>query len=88
MQLTDNQQFSYNQNFKTPRVLDRAGKRTFKNKDRISYSINVLKDQPPQIVVDHLRDSILYKTILLGGTISDDYGISALASITKKCPKM
>jgi len=88
MQLTDNQQFSYNQNFKNSQgywiVLENEHS---KNKDRISYSINVLKDQPPQIVVDHLRDSILYKTILLGGTISDDYGISALALHYQKVSK-
>ncbi len=58
-----------------------------KNKDQITYSVQVLKDQRPQIVVDHLRDSILYKTILLGGSISDDYGVTALALNYQKVTK-
>ncbi len=88
MQLADNQQFKYNQNFNNSEGYWIALENDHsKNKDQISYSINVIKDQRPQIVVDHLRDSILYKTILLGGSISDDYGISALALNYQKVTK-
>lgn len=88
MQLVDNQQFRHNQNFNNSEGYWIALENDHsKNKDQISYSINVVKDQHPQIVVDHLRDSILYKTILLGGSISDDYGISALALNYQKVTK-
>jgi hypothetical protein len=88
MQLVDNQQFRHNQNFNNYEGYWIALENDHsKNKDQISYSINVIKDQHPQIVVDHLRDSILYKTILLGGSISDDYGISALALNYQKVTK-
>ncbi|MBZ0246833.1 MAG: hypothetical protein K8H85_12895 [Cyclobacteriaceae bacterium] len=88
MQLVDNQSFRHNQNFNNSEGYWISLENDHsKNKDQISYSINVTKDQHPQIVVDHLRDSILYKTILLGGTISDDYGISALALNYQKVTK-
>ncbi|GHN00028.1 hypothetical protein WSM22_15170 [Cytophagales bacterium WSM2-2] len=51
------------------------------SKDKISYSVNVVKDQYPQLLVENLRDSILYKSILLGGQAKDDYGITELQLI-------
>lgn len=88
MQLVGNQQFTYNQPFKnSDGYFISLENDHSKNKDQITYSINVTKDQHPQIVVDHLRDSILYKTILLGGSIADDYGISALALNYQKITK-
>jgi len=50
-----------------------------KNKDRIAYSINVVKDQYPQIVVNNFKDTVLYERVLLGGMVSDDYGVTQLA---------
>lgn len=50
-----------------------------KNKDRIAYSINVIKDQYPQIVVNNFKDTVLYQRVLLGGMISDDYGVTQLS---------
>ena len=50
-----------------------------KNKDRIAYSVNVVKDQYPQIVVNNFKDTVLYKRVLLGGMVSDDYGVTQLA---------
>ncbi len=48
------------------------------NKDRIAYSINVAKDQYPQITVNNYKDTVLYQRILLGGMVSDDYGVTQL----------
>ena len=80
MQLVDNQSFTFGKNFNNPDqysiVLENESS---KNKDRISYSIDVIKDQYPEIFVENLRDSILYKSILLGGHVKDDYGISELS---------
>jgi hypothetical protein len=79
MQQIGDQLFTYGNNFSNPQDYwislenDRA-----KNKDKIAYSIRVIKDQHPEIVVDHVRDSVLFKTVLVGGSIADDYGLTAL----------
>ena len=79
MQQIGDQQFTFGNNFSNPQDYwislenDRA-----KNKDKIAYSIRVIKDQHPEIVVDHVRDSVLFKTVLLGGNVTDDYGLTAL----------
>jgi len=79
MQLIDNEVFNFSKNFNDPEqyaiVLENERS---KNKDQISYSIAVIKDQFPQIVVENLKDSILYRNIYLGGSIADDYGLTAL----------
>ncbi|MEY4929646.1 MAG: hypothetical protein RI909_370 [Bacteroidota bacterium] len=79
MQLIDNEVFKFSKNFHDPEqytvVLENDRS---KNKDQINYSIAVIKDQFPQIVVENLKDSILYRSIYLGGSIADDYGLNAL----------
>lgn len=79
MQLIDNELFKFSKNFNDPEqysvVLENDQS---KNKDQISYSIAVIKDQFPQVVVENLRDSVLFSTIYLGGSIADDYGLTAL----------
>ncbi len=88
MQRSDNQTFTESHQFNNPDGYWISLENDHsKNKDQITYSVQVLKDQRPQIVVDHLRDSILYKTILLGGSISDDYGVTALALNYQKVTK-
>ena len=88
MQQADNQLFTQNHQFNNPDGYWISLENDHsKNKDQITYTVGVLKDQRPQIVVDHLRDSILYKTILLGGSISDDYGVTALALNYQKVNK-
>lgn len=49
-----------------------------KNKEKIVYRIDVLKDQHPQIAVNNFRDSVLYQRIVVGGIVTDDYGLSKL----------
>jgi uncharacterized phage infection (PIP) family protein YhgE len=49
-----------------------------KNKDKIAYLINVVPDQYPEINLEKYQDSVLYEYLILGGSISDDYGISKL----------
>lgn len=46
------------------------------NADPINYFINVIPDRYPQINFEQISDSSLYNYIGIGGTISDDYGIS------------
>src|SRR5260221_252006 len=80
MQIIDNQLFMFGKGFRNPDGywIDLENEHS-KNKDKINYSILVIKDQYPQIEVDHLKDSVLFKSIFLGGTISDDYGLTELA---------
>ncbi|WP_276368207.1 DUF4175 family protein [Chryseolinea sp. H1M3-3] len=49
------------------------------NKEKISYHIDVIKDQYPKISVNNFKDSVLYKTVVLSGVIGDDYGVTKLA---------
>ncbi|MBY0433915.1 MAG: hypothetical protein K2U26_07385 [Cyclobacteriaceae bacterium] len=79
MQSIDNQFFEYGKNFfNNDEYSIGLENENSKNKDRIAYRIEVIKDQPPAIVVDHLKDSILFKSIILAGNIQDDYGLSKL----------
>ena len=50
-----------------------------RNKERIAYSIDVTKDQYPQIVVNNFKDTVLYERVLLGGMVSDDHGVTQLS---------
>jgi hypothetical protein len=49
------------------------------NKEKISYQIDVIKDQYPKIAVNNFKDSVLYKMVVLSGIIGDDYGVTKLA---------
>jgi hypothetical protein len=54
------------------------------NADPIHYFINVIPDRYPQISFEQLGDTTLHQYIGIGGTISDDYGISNLQLQYKK----
>ncbi len=79
MQLIDNNVFTFGKGFKNSEDywIELENKES-KNKDRLAYRVDVVKDQYPQISVESLQDSVLYKNILLGGSLTDDYGITAL----------
>ncbi|GAL84435.1 hypothetical protein CHU_3499 [Sporocytophaga myxococcoides] len=55
-----------------------------KSKEKISYTINVIPDQFPQISSEEYHDSILYNFISLGGSLNDDYGLTSLRLFYKK----
>lgn len=79
MQQPDNQLFEFGKNFYNPDGYSIALDNTHsRNKEQITYRIEVIKDQYPQLVVDHIRDSILYTSIMLAGALRDDYGLSRL----------
>ncbi|MGL4631204.1 MAG: DUF4175 family protein [Leadbetterella sp.] len=48
------------------------------NADKIGYYINVVPDKFPTIQVEQIRDTSLFTYIGLGGSISDDFGITDL----------
>jgi len=49
-----------------------------KNKDVIRYHIEVIPDAWPRINLDQFQDTTLYDLLILGGSISDDYGLTEL----------
>ncbi len=79
METLNNQVFTFSKGFKDPDQywVDLENEQS-KNKDKISYAIEVIKDQYPQITVDQFKDSVLFKTVYLGGQLGDDYGITQL----------
>ncbi|HKX85775.1 MAG TPA: hypothetical protein VJL37_03820 [Flavobacterium sp.] len=52
--------------------------KSVKNYEKLSYAINVVKDQYPSIKVEMAPDSLKNKTNYVLGQISDDYGLSKL----------
>ncbi len=49
------------------------------NKQKIQYYLDVIPDQYPKITLEQLQDTTLYKFLVLGGNLSDDYGLTQLA---------
>ncbi|MCI0750770.1 MAG: hypothetical protein L0Y35_02940, partial [Flammeovirgaceae bacterium] len=79
LQIIDNQLFTYSKAFKNPDEYALAFENDkSKNKEKISYRIDVVKDAYPDIVVNNFKDSILYQRIVLAGLLTDDYGLSQL----------
>lgn len=80
MEPVDNQSFTFGKGFFNPDHYTIAlSNENSKNKDQITYQIEVVKDQYPSLLVDHLRDSILFETIMLAGAIRDDYGLTKMS---------
>ncbi|WP_215236748.1 DUF4175 family protein [Dyadobacter linearis] len=48
------------------------------NADKIGYFINVIPDKHPVMNLENFQDTTLYNYLVLGGSISDDYGFSQL----------
>jgi hypothetical protein len=48
------------------------------NSDKIGYFINVIPDKHPVLNLENFQDTTLYNYLVLGGSISDDYGFSQL----------
>ena len=45
--------------------------------DTLSYGINVIKDERPSIVIQHMEQEYLLNYLLVNGAIADDYGFSS-----------
>ncbi len=77
---TGNQLFTFKNEFRNPDNYEIVlANDKSKNKEKIAYRVDVIKDLFPQISASNLKDSVLYKRIMLGGNIADDYGITQLA---------
>jgi len=91
----DNQLFVYEKSlFTSTEYVIELKNEYSQNKEAIKYNIEVIPDEFPKIDLDQLRDTVLYKYLIFGGNISDDYGLSDLAvyyrtyqkSISKDAP--
>ncbi|MFD2514000.1 DUF4175 family protein [Pontibacter locisalis] len=51
------------------------------NKEQISYQINTIPDRLPQISLEQYQDTALYSYMVLGGDVSDDYGLTRLSLV-------
>jgi hypothetical protein len=79
MQRFDDQGFNFSKNIHNPDQYSiYLENEHSKNRDNISYSIDVIKDQYPDLQVDQIADSALYQNIILGGSVRDDHGITDL----------
>lgn len=77
---SDDQNFTFEKRLKQPDQYEiTLRNEQSSNKEKIAYNIEIIKDQFPGISVSNYRDSILYKRVILGGMISDDYGITQMA---------
>jgi hypothetical protein len=76
---SDNQLFTFSKKIKHADQYEIVFKNErSRNREKIAYAIEVIKDQFPLIQVNNLRDSVLYQRVLLGGSIADDYGVTEL----------
>lgn len=48
------------------------------SKEKMEYSITVIPDEYPKIAVEQFKDTTLFNYLVLGGNISDDYGLTEL----------
>jgi hypothetical protein len=79
MQPFDDQGFNFSKNIHNPDQYSIYLENDHsKNRDNISYSIDVVKDQYPDLQVDQIADSSLYQNIILGGSVKDDHGVTDL----------
>jgi hypothetical protein len=79
MQNPDDQLFTFKKAFTEPAAyrIDLENE-VSSNREQMTYRIDVIKDQYPQLSVTNFSDSVLYERIVIGGLATDDYGISAL----------
>ena len=79
MQEADQEMFSFNKGFhQDDRYVLGLENDQAKNRDKMEYSIRVIKDAYPEISIRQAGDSVLYKDLYLGGLISDDHGLTRL----------
>lgn len=80
MQTSDNVNFNFNKSFfNDDRYVLSLENENARNRDKMEYAINIIKDAYPEIVTRQAGDSVLYKNLYLGGMISDDHGILNLS---------
>ncbi|MEQ9424126.1 MAG: DUF4175 family protein [Cyclobacteriaceae bacterium] len=78
-QLVDNQLFEFERTvFDTDNYSISLSNPHSQNKEKISYQIEVEKDEYPTINLEQFQDTVLFSYVVLGGSIADDYGLTKL----------
>ena len=78
----DNQLLNYQKQVKSSADYEVAlFNRWSENKDPIKYHVEVIPDQHPAISLNPFADTTMYRFVVLGGNISDDYGLTRLQLI-------
>lgn len=67
--------------FKTQDYIIIPGNEYVKTSDSLHYSINVIPDTYPTIIIEEFQDSVYEKRLYFKGLIKDDYGFSKLKFI-------
>ena len=49
------------------------------NRDSLVFAVEAVKDRYPEITLDQYQDTVLFKSLVLGGNITDDHGFSRLS---------
>ncbi|MBV6644259.1 MAG: hypothetical protein KI790_02355 [Cyclobacteriaceae bacterium] len=76
---TDNQIFTTKRKLRKQRKYEISLQNEHsKNRDQISYDIQIIKDQYPTISAEYYADTVLFEYLVIAGNIGDDYGISNL----------
>lgn len=84
IQYLDNQEFSTSKTVYNSFEYELRLSNTFAfNRARIIYEIEVIKDATPEIEVDFIPDTVTFRSIVLSGSISDDYGFTTLQLMYK-----
>lgn len=79
LEMSDNQIFTYEKRlFKDQQYAIKLQNEFSSNKDKILYNIDVVEDKFPGITLNAYQDTTLFSFLVLGGQVSDDYGISNL----------
>lgn len=78
-QLSDNQIFEFEKSLvTTDNYAIRLVNKFSENKEKIAYQVEVKKDEYPTINLEQFQDTVLYSYLILGGSLSDDYGLTQL----------
>jgi len=82
---SDNQIFNYTEKILSPSELElKIYNQKSSNANTLLFKVNTIKDEFPTISVNQLVDTLLYSYIILGGNVSDDYGLNKLKLFYKK----
>lgn len=76
---SDNQLFKYKEIVMQPSEMElKIYNEKSNNANKLLFRINTIKDEYPKIDVNQLVDTLLYSYVILGGNVSDDYGLNKL----------
>ncbi len=78
----ENKRFEFSRRlFNSSRYVLSSSNQFLKDHDRLDYSIQVMKDELPEIKVQMKKDSLDADKKYFSGTVSDDYGISRISMV-------